>query len=480
VTAVSARSTSRQLGSFLPDTVCVLAATLAFLAFPTIAGVRSAFLVAAVFRGLWCGLVAGLALPRSSWRRAGVIAAVSATLGAVAVRFGLGSIAVWHMAVAVAIAVAVAALASLMAARKLTTVAVVIALAAVLLGLGWRVGVLPGPFAQPTKVFLAGVAKEPTGAFHFDGQSILKTIFLVKRGVPYYTAFGQSVAENPGYGTSPKQVFNYREPWPARFVALLPGNPGLDAWGTFFALVAAATIGAYLLTSQFVSPGAALLGPMLLVAYFSFPAMTKWFPLVELWGGALAVLAVVAFTRERWWAAAILVAIAVAVRELMVYLIPAGLVAWALYPKRKAARGAAIALVVLPVAVLAYHVVSALAVVGPTPSGSLSTWMHGGVESLVTALRFCSNYMPWGKLTSLGAPVLALLGAVLVPRAWRKALLVSVIGVPTVALALFSSGASGYYWGGIFQPVALAMVPLAFIPVLSLSAGARAGAASKL
>ena len=479
MTAVSTRSTAGQLGSLLTDIACVLAATLAFLAFPTIAGVRSAFLVAAVCRGVWCGLVSGLARPKGSWRRAGVIAAVSAIVGALAVRFGMASIAVWQMAVAVVIAVAVAAIASLMTARKLTTVAIVIGLLAVLLGLGWRSGVLPGPFAQPTRAFLAGVAQEPTGAFHFDGQSILKTIFLVKRGVPYYTAFGQSVAENPGYGTTPKQVFNYREPWPARFVALLPGNPGIDAWGTFFALVAAAIVGAYLLSSQFVSPGAALLGPMLLAAYFSFPVVTKWFPLVELWGGALAVLAVAAFTRERWWIAAILVAVAVAVRELMVYLIPAGLVAWALYPKRKTVRGAAIALVVLPVVVLVYHVVSALAVVGPTSSGGLSTWMHGGVASLVTALRFCSNYMPWGKFVSLAAPILALLGAVLVPGAWRKALLISAIGIPTVALALFSSGASGYYWGGIMQPLALTMVPLAFVPVLSLSAGARAGAASK-
>jgi hypothetical protein len=343
-----------------------------------------------------------------------------------------------------------------------------VALAIVLLGLVWQIGLLPGPFAKPTRAFLVGVATEPVAeSYHFDGQLFLKTIFLMKRGEPYYSAFGKAMTQDSRFNAPPPLVLNYREPWVARFVALLPGNAGLDAWATFLVLAIGAILGAYLLASQFLTPGAALLGPMLLVSYFSWSLTTKWFPLSELWAGALAVWVVVAFSRERWWTAAILVLAAVAIRELMVYLIPVGAIAWAFYPERKRVVTPMIALVALPMVVLGYHVMSAPGAFGSGSSGGISTWLHASPTSLAAALRFSSNYMPWGKLAMLGIPVFALAGAAFVPCMWRKAMFVAVIGVPLVALSLFSSGAFGNYWGGIIQPIVLAIMPLVFIPLLS-------------
>ena len=52
---------------------------------------------------------------------------------------------------------------------------------------------------------------------------------------------------------------------------------------------------------------------------------------------------------------------------------------------------------------------------------------------------------------------------------WRKVALAAAVAVPGVALAVFSTGAYGYYWGGIMSPVALSLAPLVLVPFLSPS-----------
>jgi hypothetical protein len=454
----------RPAAAWVPAVACTVACAMAFAAFPVVPGVRWGLVVAALFRGVWSGLVGGLALGSASMGRVAALTGVGAGVGAIAIRVGYPSIATWGLLVAVALAVVVALAARLVAERWGTRLAGVCAMALVFAGLAWQIGLLPGPYSATQHEFLGKVAQEPLAEkYGFDGKIYLKTMFLMKKGVPYYPAFTKAITEDKRYSAPPPLVFNYREPWPARFVALLPGNAGLDAWAVFLALVVASIVGAYVLASQFVSHGVSLLGPMLLSSYFSYSLTTKWFPLVELWAGALAVWVIVALLRERWWAGAAIVTIAVAMRELMIYLIPVGVFAWLFYPQRRRVVLPVAALVVAPAVVLAYQAMSAP---GALAGGGLSTWLHGDLGTLAAALRFSSNYAPWGRWVMLVAPLAALAGALQVTSAWRKALLGAAAGVPSIALALFSNGHWGYYWGGIAAPVILSIAPLALIALL--------------
>jgi hypothetical protein len=434
--------------------------------FPVSGDVRASFVVAGLFRGVWSGLAGGLVLRRSPLVHLAVAMGVGASIGAAALYFGLKVIAAWEVPVAVALAVGVAVGTHLLAQRFGERIAVALALALVLTGLVWQIGVLPGPFQANQNKFLAEISREPVAEqYGFDGQIFLRTMFLTKAGMPYYEAFTKAIVEDRRFTVAPPLTFNYREPWPARFVALLPGNAGIDAWLVFAALAVAAIVGGFVLARRFVPPGVALLGSMFLATYYAYPLTTKWFPLIELWSGAVAVWVVIALLKGRWWAAAGLVTVAVAMRELMVYLIPVGWSAWAFRPDRRKLLLPVLAMTVLPVAVLVYHVAFAPGSLR-AQGGSVGMWMHGGLVNLVAAMRFCGKRVAWGNYTMPDVAVLAFLGAALVPFAWRKALLVSAVSIPLLALAVLGNGVYGYYWGGVAQPLLIAIAPLAFLALI--------------
>ena len=453
---------------------CALACALAFIAFPLNPAVRDSFVVAGLFRGLWCGLVGGLALSSASRVRVGIATAAGAVLGGIVVRLATRSIAVWVLVASLVLAVVVALAVQELSRRIGTRWAASVALVLVAVGLSWQIGLLPGPFAAPQRQFLVGVSQEPVAEhYDFDGKLFLKTMFLVKTGVPYYSAFQRAYVQDSRLTSTPPLKFNYREPWPARFVALLPGNPGIDAWLVFLALVAASGVGAYVLASKFVTSGVALLGSMLLASYFAFPLATKWFPLIEFWAGALAVWVIAALVRERWWLAAAFLTVAVAMRELMIYLIPVMAIGWLLYPQRRKVWLPMAAAIVLPALVLGYHFAVAPGAWGLGAGGGASAWLKGGLKALVAAMRFSDKYIVLGKLMMPALPILALVGAVQASGWWRKALLVSAVVIPTIALAMLGNGVYGYYWGAIVQPIELSMVPLLFIVLLPAVAAKR-------
>jgi hypothetical protein len=449
----------------------VVASAVAFWAFPHVVTPRSAFLGAALFRGVWCGLVAGLTLPRARAREVAVVAGISSLVVAVALRAAFRVLGVAHIALAVAIAIGVALAARELAARFSARWVSAGALALVVLGLAWQVGVVPGPFWAAQHRMLAQHMAEPVAeTYKFDGDIFLKTMFLMKRGTPYYEAFGEAFTLDKRDFGPPPQTFNYREPWAARLVVLIPGNPGLVAWVLLAALVLAAMVAAFAIARQRLPIGPSLLGPMLLATYYAFPLSTKWYPLVEFWAGAVAVLAIAALLRERWWLAAVLVTLSVAFRELMVYLIPVAWIAWAFYPERRKALPALLGMTFLPAAFLAYHVVSSPGKLGGGQGGAM--WLHGGVSALMRTMLFSDRFVAWGKWAYAGVPVLALLGAFFAEDAWRKVLLGSAILIPSVALFAFSTGVWGAYWGAIVQPVLLSTFPLVFAVWLPRMTGA--------
>jgi len=157
----------------------------------------------------------------------------------------------------------------------------------------------------------------------------------------------------------------------------------------------------------------------------------------------------------------------------MIYLIPVMAIGWLLYPQRRKVWLPMAAAVVLPALVLGYHFAGAPGAWGLGAGGGASAWLKGGLKALVAAMRFSDKYIVLGKLMMPALPILALVGAVQASGWWRKALLVSAVVIPTIALAMLGNGVYGYYWGAIVQPIELSMVPLLFIVLLPAVAAKR-------
>lgn len=445
----------------------VLVGLLGFLVLPSLPGLKEAAGMAVIFRGLVAGGIIGLMGPRRlGLVTTAVTAAACAFLGAVALsmtQFGGGTVgALASVVVAASVAAGIWYLVSL----ALERLAVVIVFGCVVTCLFWTAGVLGGPNAQALRPLVQRFSTIPQAQqYQFDGDLLLRIPFLMRQGVPYYAAFTQSVKEDARMnGQPPTGKLNYREPLLFYIWKVLPSSSpeGIRLWFLVFATVVMAA--GYRLSSRFVSPSAAMLAPVLLAGYFAFAAVTAWFGIVEFWGGGVAVLVLACLLRRRWLLGAFMLVIAVAIRELMIYLIPAFVAAWAFYPRRRDEIPALLIGVLGPVLALGTHLYFAPQ---NAPGGvALSQWFHGGPDRLIAALKFAGDVIPGGRFVLLLAPAMALAGSLLVPRLWRKVLLVLALAAPLVSLYLFSLSEWGYYWGAILQPLALSVAPVALLLVL--------------
>jgi len=334
-------------------------------------------------------------------------------------------------------------------------------LAIVLLAFLWIAGVLPGPYRRSTGRLFAQLVAEPRrGHYDFDGDIYLRTYFEMKHGGAFYPSFATAcVQDSRGLG-APRSTLNYREPLLFDVWRSLPGRNGIDLRGWFLAFVIIVVIGGYHIARAFVGPGPALLAPLALTGYFATAIWSEWFLFPELWGGGLAVLAMLAVLRGRWWAGALLIALAVAVRELMVFLVPAYLLGRILCTNPRHRMAHVIAGAVLPLVPLVIQVVAAPSARGPS-AWSLAPWLHGGPATLVDCLRFSSNFVPMGAWLLPWVPLVSLLGAIAIRPRWRASVLLTSIGLALLGLFTFSAGPYGLYWGAILQPLALAAFPIA-------------------
>lgn len=229
------------------------------------------------------------------------------------------------------------------------------------------------------------------------------------------------------------------------------------AWWTFVLAAAATAVAGYILARGFVMPGAALLGPMWFTAYIGRAAHAGGFLFTEFWGGFAAVFAIALMARRRWTAAAVAVIAAVALRELMAYLLLVFLAtALASEERREPLRGLVTAFVGSAV-VLGLHFYRAPVTAGVA---DISAWLHGGIVPLLAAVRFSNDHMTVGVYPYL-ALVLALAGAWLTRESRQRALLVAAVAVPLILLATVSAGVWGYYWGPILMVPVLMIAPTA-------------------
>ena len=324
----------------------------------------------------------------------------------------------------------------------------------------WLCGLLPGVYRQAVPRIDAKIDREPAPeTYEFDGRVYLRTYYLMKQGMPFYQAFGTAHAGDRRHDGPPAQKLNYREPLLYEIWRWLPGHTGesLRVWFVVYSI--AVLLAAYALARTFVGPGPALLSPILLSGYFTAATWSTWFLFSELWSGGAAVIALLALVRGRWWMGGLLVTATIALRELMIFLIPAYAVAWLLDGKRRETRLALAAALVAPALALGIHWLVAPGALIHS-GGDLSPWMQGGLQTLMAALAFSSDFIANGHAVLLAAPVAALVGASLARPRWRAGLLLTAIVLPLIGLYAVSAGEYGYYWGAILQPIVIAVAPL--------------------
>lgn len=418
-----------------------------------------------VVRALVAGLVAGLCV--RTWNDL-LPTVVASGLGVAMASTGLGTFYAANGATPAASDLIAAPLVVVLVAAGFGAIALLakrawfewVALALVAVAFGLSIGVLPGQVSDATAGVRSEFATEPQAEqYNFDGALFLRTEYLMEHGTPYYDAYIQAFDGDSRLQGTPPGLFNIRQPWLFWMWRYLPGTAGVKirGWFAFWALVTAGC--GYLLARRFVEPGIALLAPIALCGYLSWPMFSTWLTLSEFWAGCVAVWFLTAMVYRRWLLGALLMVVAFALRELLLFLVPVYLVWWfAAGRPKKAITGVAIA-VLGPFTLLGLHAM--WSPVHAQSGGGLAFWLQGGLPRLIDALRFSGGLVPLSAVLYLLAPVAALAGALLAKPRWAMALLGAAVLVPVIALAIFSNGQWGYYWGAIAMPSILALVPLA-------------------
>ena len=185
----------------------------------------------------------------------------------------------------------------------------------------------------------------------------------------------------------------------------------------------------------------------------------------------MVVIAGALVMKRRWLAAAVALTIAVAFRDLLALLVPAYLLAWFLSGDRRDYRLAPVVALIGPLLAVFQRFTSDVAVAESSVASSvmdiLPTYLHGGLEQYLEALRFSDTLIWGGRAVLVVIPVLALIGGIAAARRWKKAYVLSSILAIHVFILLLSSGEWGYYWGAMAQPLTIALAPAVFVLVES-------------
>ncbi len=416
-------------------------------------------------RALACGLVVGLSV--RSIREILPAAGLSAVAGVLAMAvFALSPGARKLVApqvpdmLAVVVVCAVVAVVVGWACSRGRLRAVVLVALVVIVGLQlYQTGMVPGTPRDLTVATRARVSTEPQAeVYRFDGDLFIKIDYLVAQGVPYYQAFLRAFDQDARLQGQPPGLLNIRQRWLFEFWNILPGPPGLRVLWGFNVLAVATMLAGYGVARRFVEPAAAIIAPIAIGGYLLMPALTLWFPLSEYWAGMVAVFFLYAMVTERWTWGAVLVVVAFAFRELMLFLVPVYVVWWLVSSRRREAVGGLAVAILGPVVLLGLHAL--WSPVGGQSAEGVSRWFQGGAQRLIDALQFSGDLVGASDRIYLIVPLLALAGAFATRAVWTKALLCAAVAVPVIALTVFSGGVWGYYWGAIAMPMLLALVPL--------------------
>jgi hypothetical protein len=219
--------------------------------------------------------------------------------------------------------------------------------------------------------------------------------------------------------------------------------------------------------SKAVPPALGIVGATALAAYMlGYALVPTLLFLSEIWAGIIAVLVLAAFAQvrdegdqRRWMIlAAALALLAAMTRELMVFLLVAGVIASVFGPKHQR-RFSTILWSGTLLAFFAYWGVSAFlarAIITPIPGGGFVWLAHGGLANLRSGI-IASTWNIGGKWIPILLAVLGVAGAFAQPEKRYRIFAVAVVLMPLVGFLFAGSDAVGggparlpfNYWGGI-------------------------------
>lgn len=327
------------------------------------------------------------------------------------------------------------------------------------------------PGAQSAAVSLAQVP--PAGTALNDNAFYQRVLGLMSGGEGYYAAFRQAYHENARWASDPSSSLSYRLPTLFWFWTALPAKP----WSVFVAWVALAAAGiaaAAWLCSMRVPLPFAIPAAAGLASYFLLLGTTNAILATETWSAPLGViavaLAVASYRRQRWlgWvvAAVAVSLLAALVRELMAYLLVAGLAA-AFVSRREQRRARVAAWAVGLLGFFGLYALHAVRVAGAlSHQRGAGYYLQGGLRYTYDAFTWASGYLggPW-LLIAFG--MLAVLGAAFASSRAERVLLSIAAVAPVASFLVIGTGAVSdtgvpvNYWAPIVVPVLIALAPWA-------------------
>lgn len=427
-------------------------------------------LVAGVAGGVAAAYVAG------SPARAAAAAGVGGALAALAASGGSPAEAV----VVGAIAAAAAFGARFVDERGLLRRGVVVALmAAAIVGGLWTtmVALAPNQVVYKGQTLFEFLVTPVEKGIVLPDQVFYNSIqFKLRDGMPYYDALREAYHENAAWGADPPSTLAVREPLLSVALAALPGDKRAPVFA-LAALGSLAAVAALFVARNVREPAARLAGPAAVAAYYVYFVTMPFVLAHEPWSGAVGLISVALFSasfgadgarRARLVAAAAAVAVlAVAIREIMVFIVLAGIAAalFADADRRRTDLVAWSAALAACVAVLGVHTWRASRIV--TPARGLEAWLAGGgVDNVVAAVRHGSTFVSPALAGVLVLAACGVAGAVLQRERAYRVFLLACIALPLAAFLFTWNGAIDTatgkpvnYWGAAIDPIVFALVP---------------------
>lgn len=322
-----------------------------------------------------------------------------------------------------------------------------------------------------------------------DRDYFLSFFYIMHDGLPYYDAVIKVYRADPlGEFRLPNGVPGYRLPSLFYLWNQLPAS-ATSIPLAFLAFATLAVGSAFAIGAQLAPPRLAVLGALMVATAYLSVATSSFVVFVDGWAMAITLAGIALFIASLGktsptllWAAVFVMLLAAGLREILIYPLLLAAASTLLLPKgnRLTALGPWLAGLGCFCVIYAAH---ALAIGGRIDkTGSVGFWMNGGVEHLVSTLRFLEQLFggaPW-FVPLLVATGLA--GAVSIARSQRRlgTFLVAAIASPLITFLVLGSGgrdlitgAVGGYWGMLVVPIALALVPVAVDRALRLAAPAH-------